>query len=171
MTNNVEDDKSSIADTITTPAESVTADGTESQICNENVPPKPGSTYIIRSIKTNEVIKLSGGKVLLAPRDAHGSDEWTCFQGFNRWLGFCNRISGKMLGYDEHWNLRCEASMHLLWEWFRVRKRDEGGFVLIMSHLWRGLQPVGIKEEGGIKRPVMVKSWEADEAVWEFIEV
>jgi hypothetical protein len=40
-----------------------------------------------------------------------------------------------------------------------------------MSHWWWGLHPVGIKEEGGVKKLAMIKSWQSDEAVWEFIKV
>ncbi len=137
----------------------------------ESTEPKPRSTYIIRSVTTGHVIKLSDGHVTLSARDTYGSDEWVCVKGVDGWIGFRNRIAGRLLGYDKNWNLCCSAEDLRQWEWFRARKRAEGGFVLIMSHWWRGLQPVGIREAGGKKKLAMIKSWEADEAVWEFIEV
>jgi hypothetical protein len=40
-----------------------------------------------------------------------------------------------------------------------------------MLYWWYGSQPVGIKQEGNVKKLVMIKSWESEEAIWAFERV
>ncbi len=80
MMDNTQDDDTSTNYTIMTPAESICVDHKEDLQYKESIEPKPGSKVIIRHVKSGEVIMLSGGNIILASRDGHGSDEWECIE-------------------------------------------------------------------------------------------
>jgi hypothetical protein len=156
--------------TANTPPESIAADSKDDYDHVETAEPRSGSTFIIRSVLSGDVITLSDGLVTLSSPDSHGCNEWVCVEDRDGWLGFRNGIAGRFLGYGKDWTLCCAVTWHQKREKFRALKRG-GGYILIMPHWWYGSQPVGIKQEGNVKKLVMVKSWESEEAIWAFDKV
>ncbi|EXJ56302.1 uncharacterized protein A1O5_12569 [Cladophialophora psammophila CBS 110553] len=137
--------------------------------------PWPGSTYIIRSISSGDVLTLHDGEITLAPPPSTsaaqsggggggGSVHWACTET-KGWLGFRNVASGKFLGYDgshgrdkrhgdrdRHGRLICVVSRHQGWEHFTVRPRPQGGFLLLTTHferLWRVGIRRGVEQQAG----------------------
>lgn len=131
--------------------------------------PWPGSTYIISSVDTWQLLTLLDGKVVLAPPNNGGSTHWQCVET-KGWLGFRSPISGKYLGHDVGGKLRCSAERHQGWENFCVRARPDGGYVLLMTHFER-LWHVGIKKEHGVEKLAKIGDGGTDGIVWEFIKV
>ncbi|KAF2094063.1 hypothetical protein NA57DRAFT_47193 [Rhizodiscina lignyota] len=131
--------------------------------------PWPGSTFIIRSISSWQVITLLDGQVVLAPPSSSGSTHWECVET-KGWLGFRSPISGKFLGHDTRGKLCCSAERHQGWENFCVRATPEGGYVLLMTHFER-LRHVGIKIEQGVEKLAKIGDGASDGIVWEFIRV
>jgi hypothetical protein len=155
----------------TTPPETVSADLDDHDPFGGAKPssfsvPWPGSTFIIRSVSSGQVITLLDGQIVLAPLGGRGSIHWACMET-KGWLGFRNHVSGGFLGHDKHGNLRCTASWHQTWEYFCVRMRPEGGYVLLMTH-WDGLWHVGIKEHGKLAKCGEGGSYGT---IWEFVKV
>ena len=131
--------------------------------------PKPGSTFIIRSVSSRNIITLLKGQVVLAPPGSFGSPHWECVET-DGWLGFRNIASYGFLGRNDQFLLCCSVKWHRGHEKFHVRSRPEGGFFLLLTH-WGKLQPVGIKEEKGQKKLAMTENGNTSEIVWEFVEV
>ncbi|KAL8971580.1 MAG: hypothetical protein Q9197_003201 [Variospora fuerteventurae] len=118
--------------------------------------PWPNSTFVIRCVSSGRVITLLEGQITfttLPPRGRHhgggggggGSVHWACVES-NGWLGFLNIVSGRFLGHDSKGKLCCTAARQRGWEHFCVRKRPEGGYVLLMRH-YDGVCCVGVKKE------------------------
>lgn len=131
--------------------------------------PWPGSSFIIRSVATGDVITLLDGQVLMAPPGGRGSIHWACVEN-KGWIGFRSPITGRFLGHDKQGKLRCEASRHEGWENFCVRLRPEGGYVLLMTH-WERLWNVGIRIDGGLKRLAKIEDSGLEGNIWEFVKV
>lgn len=130
--------------------------------------PWPGSTFIIRSASSGNVLTLLDGQIVLAQHGSRGSIHWECIDN-KGWLGFRNTVSGRYLGHDPKGRLHCMADRHQAWENFCVRMRPEGGFILLMTH-WERLWYVGIKMEGGVERLAKVDG-EENAISWEFTKV
>lgn len=131
--------------------------------------PWPGSTFIIRSASSGEVITLLDGGVVLARPGGPGSIHWACIET-KGWIGFRNSISGRFLGHDAQGNLRCGADRQQGWENFCVRMKPDGGYVLLMTHhdrLWN----VGVKMQKGVEKLAKVGEKESDGITWEFVKV
>jgi hypothetical protein len=131
--------------------------------------PKPGSTFIIRSVLSRNIITLLHGQVVLAPPGIFGSPQWECVET-DGWLGFRNIASDGFLGRDGQWLLCCSVNWHREHEKFHIGSRSEGGYVLLMTHWWK-LRPVGIKEEKGEKKLAMIENGNTNGIAWEFVEV
>ena len=164
----------SIIYVIQTPPETVvgdtnaqdTLDATKS---TESSVPWPGSTFIIRSILSGEVITVYDGKVTLAPPGGRGSIHWVCVET-EGWIGFRNLVTGRYLGHDPKGRLCCSASKHRGWENFCVRSTPDGGYVLLMTHFEK-LWPVGIKLEQGAAVLAKIENGSPRSIDWEFIKV
>ena len=131
--------------------------------------PWPGSTFIIRSASSGHVITLLDGQVVLAQLGGRGSIHWACVET-KGWLGFRNLASGRFLGHDIKGGLCCSAERHRGWEYFCVRMRPEGGYVLLMTHFER-LWHVGTKVEQGVEKLAKIENGGSDGIVWEFVKV
>ncbi|KAL8769041.1 MAG: hypothetical protein Q9209_004827 [Squamulea sp. 1 TL-2023] len=131
--------------------------------------PWPGSTFIIRSVKSGHVLTLLDGQIVLAQPGGRGSIHWACVET-KGWFGFLNVVSGMFLGYDANWKLCCSVERHRWWEFFCVRPRPEGGCVLFTTHYER-LWPVGIKVEQGVEKLAKIEGGGSDGIVWEFAKV
>ncbi|QDS73148.1 hypothetical protein FKW77_001906 [Venturia effusa] len=138
--------------------------------------PWPGSTYMIRSRSTDtagQVITLLEGQVVLAHQGGRGSAHWDCIEK-DRWLGFRNPVSGKLLGHDEPGRLRCVVDQHRDWEYFCVRMKPEGGFVMLLRNGGRAesLWQLGLKVDKGKKahEAHLAKIQKGDGIVWDFIK-
>lgn len=168
-----DDDDDSTIYTATTPPETV-ADllddrhsfgGAESR---SSLVPWPGSTFIIRSVSSGQVIMLLDGQIILTKPGGRGSIKWKCVET-KGWLGFKNEVSGKFLGHDKERNLCCNVEQHKGWENFDVRPRPEGGCVLLMTHHER-LWHVGMKVEQGVEKLAKIGDGGSGGIVWEFIK-
>lgn len=121
------------------------------------------------------MLTLRRGKIiLLSPPDGRAS-HWECAEADagGGWLTFRNGVSGTYLGRDDRLRVCCSAAWRKAWEQFRVRERPEGvgrGSVLLMEHWW-SLRHVGVRVENGVEILAVIENWEADEMVWEFVEV
>lgn len=131
--------------------------------------PWPGSSFIIRSVSTGDVITLLDGQIVLARPGGRGSIHWACVET-KGWLGFRNSISGRFLGHDAQGKLCCAAGRQQGWENFCVRLRPEGGYILLMTHFER-LWNIGIKVERGVEKLAKIGDPGPDGIVWEFIKV
>lgn len=142
---------------------------TITDVFNSSLVPWPGSTFLIRSVASGEVITLLDGNVVLTRPGGRGSSHWACIEN-KGWLGFQNIVSGKFLGHDPHGTLRCTAEHHQMWEYFCARVRPDGGCVLLMTH-WERLWHVGIKSEIGMKKLAKIGDGGTGGIDWEFIRV
>ncbi|KAE9970336.1 hypothetical protein BLS_004971 [Venturia inaequalis] len=179
---NMSDVDNSTIYTPKTPPETIAGDARqEDEQINEKASPFsapwPGSTYMIRSTSpgtAGQVITLLEGQVVLAKPGSRGSTQWDCIEK-DGWLGFRNPVSGKLLGHDEPGRLRCVVDQHRDWEYFCVRMKPEGGFVLLLRNGGRGesLWQVGVKVEKGKKahEGKLAKIQNGNGIVWEFIKV
>lgn len=179
---NLSDVDNSIIHTPKTPPETIAGDAAEDQERVNDKPshfsaPWPGSTYMIRSTSpgtAGQVITLLEGQIVLAKPGNRGSTQWDCIEK-DGWLGFRNPVSGKLLGHDEPGRLRCVAEQHRDWEYFCVRMKPEGGFVLLLRNGGRAesLWQVGVKVEKGkaAHEGKLAKIQKGDGIVWEFIKV
>lgn len=131
--------------------------------------PWPGLTLIIRSVSSKHVITLLDGQIALTPPDGRGSIYWECVET-KGWLGFRNTVSGRFLGHDRQGRLCCHADRHQGWEYFCVRMRPEGGYVLLLQH-WERLWHVGIKAEQGVEKLAKIGDGASGGIVWEFAKV
>jgi hypothetical protein len=131
--------------------------------------PWPGSTFIICSVLSGDVITLLDRQMVLARPGGRGSIHWACVET-KGWLGFQNPVSGRFLDHDITGRLCRSAERHLGWENFCVRMRPEGGYVLLMTHFER-LWHVGIRVEHGVEKLAKIENWESDGIVWEFVKV
>jgi hypothetical protein len=131
--------------------------------------PWPGSTFIIRSVTSGDVITLRDGKVVLDRPGSRASFHWVCVET-KGWLGFRNPISSRFLGHDKDGKLCCAAVRHQGWENFCVRMTPEGGYILLMTHFER-LWNVGIKMERGAERLAKVGEGRSNAIEWEFVKV
>lgn len=144
--------------------------GSQSDTNRPSTPtPHRGRTFLIRSISSGDVITLSDGKVMLAQPDGRAS-HWVCEEA-NGWLGFRNVVSGKLLGRGLDWGLCCSVTWHKEWERFHVHQQPEGGSVLLMSHWFNKIRPIGMRRENGTERLAMIEIGESDPIGWEFVEV
>jgi hypothetical protein len=165
----------STAYTANTPPETESGDLDDHDPLNDTYPgsfsvPWPGSTFIIRSVSSGQVITLLDGKIVLAPLGGRGSIHWECVET-KGWLGFRNLVTNKFLGHNgKRGTLCCEAKKHLDWEHFCVRKRPEGGYIMLMTH-YDGLWTVGIKAEQEVETLAKIEFGGAGEIAWEFIRV
>jgi hypothetical protein len=166
-----EPDESTVCGAMT-PPESEAADFLEAQdplgttkLTSSSVP-WPGSTFIIRSASSGQVLTLCDGQVILSQPGGRGSIHWACVDT-KGWLGFRNVVSGRFLGHDNGGRLRCTADRHQEWEKFCVRMTPEGGFVLLMTH-WERLWQVGITVDRGVEK--LAKIGDAG-IVWEFVKI
>lgn len=170
-----DDDDDSIC-TASTPSETVAAD-----LLNDHDPlggaggpcphlvPWPGSTFIIRSVSSGNVIALLDGQIVLVPPGGRGSIHWACEES-KGWLGFRNTVSGKWLGHDAKGRLCCSAERHQGWEYFCNRARAEGGCVLLMMH-WGSLWHVGVKVEQGVEKLAKIGDGGSGGIAWDFVGV
>ncbi|KAK2630260.1 hypothetical protein QTJ16_001080 [Diplocarpon rosae] len=131
--------------------------------------PWPGSTFIIRSASSGQVLTLDEGQLKLASPGGRGSIYWACVQG-KGWLGFRNTVSGRYLGHCVEGRLRCAAGKQQGWENFCVRLTPEGGYVLLMTHHER-LWYVGSIQHQGREKLAKVSERIQDAIVWEFVKV
>jgi hypothetical protein len=161
--------------TAPTPPETVTADLLDDlDPLSDDKPsssavPWPGSTFIIRSASTGDVITLRDGQIVLDQSGGRGSTHWACLEN-KGWLAFQNPVSGTFLGHDLGGRLCCVAVRPQGWENFCVRLRPEGGYILLMTHydkLWQ----VGTKLEQGRRRLAKVENGKIDGITWEFVKV
>ena len=129
--------------------------------------PCPSSTFMIRSIPSENVITLQGGQILLAKPGSVGNSYWECVES-DGWLGFRDPGSGRFLGHDRSGKLCCVAPQHHGWEHFCVRHKPEGGYSLLMRH-WDKLWQVGIAEEEGVEK--LAKIEDSKGLTWEFSKV
>ncbi|OJD32561.1 dynamin family protein [Diplodia corticola] len=172
-----DDDDKSTTYTATTPPESVASGLDDDPDDDRHLPaiqqppalprPHPGRTFMIRDTSSGHVITLRGGDVILSPPDGRAS-QWECVETAG-WLGFRNGVSGAVLGRDFGLRMCCVAGWHQGWERFRLRERGAGS-VLLMDHWW-SLRPVGVKEVDWVDKLAVIENWEADEMIWDFIEV
>lgn len=132
--------------------------------------PWPGSTFIIQSAASGEVITLRDGKIALASPSGCDSIYWDCVET-KGWLGFRNIASGLFLGHNKNSGIWCVAQRHQGWENFCVMARPEGGYVLLMKHGEKKLWPVGIRMEEGIKTLAKMENGICEGTVWEFVKV
>ena len=155
-----------------TPPESVTSIGDDYSApkASTSSVPWPGSTFIIKSAASGEVITLRDGKIALASPTDCGSIFWECVET-KGWLGFRDSATGLFLGHNKNSGLWCVAQRHKGWENFCVMARPEGGYVLLMKHGDHKLWPVGIRMEEGIKMLAKIESKICEGTVWEFVEV
>jgi hypothetical protein len=164
---------SSTAYTSKTPAESVVddlpADPLNDAKESSSSVPWPGSTFIIRSAKSGDVLTLLDGQVILARPGGRGSIHWACVET-KGWLGFKNLVTGCFLGHDKEGKLCCLVKRHQPWESFCVRMRPEGGYVLLMTH-WERLWHVGSEVEQGVEKLAKVGDGGSGGIVWEFVKV
>jgi hypothetical protein len=146
---------------------------TTGSVLSSSSVPWPGSTFIIRCIRSGHALTVLDGKVTLAPLGGRGSVHWKCVET-KGWLGFQNVVTGRFLGHDgKKGRLCCSVAWHRGWESFSPRLRPQGGFVLMMTHFER-LWPVGVKvEKGGDQTLAKIEKNSADAtvSVWEFIKV
>lgn len=113
------------------------------------------------------VLTLQEGAVKLArPGDYHGSIHWNCVED-KGWLGSRNPVSGKFLGHDEDENLSCSADHHKFWEWFCVRMKPNGTYVLLMRGWDEELWPVVLLDSKLAK----VKQAAQTGMSWKFVKV
>jgi hypothetical protein len=167
-------DDSTIYTTIT-PPETVAADLLDhhdpfgSAEPSSSLVPWPGSTFIIRSVSSRNVITLLDGQIMLTQSGGRGSIHWACVET-KGWLGFRNTVSGKMLGHDAKGRLCCSAERHQGWEYFCARMRPRGGCVLLMTHYER-LWHVGVKWEPGVEKLAKIGDGASDGIVWEFAKI
>ncbi|KAE8452416.1 hypothetical protein EG329_000318 [Mollisiaceae sp. DMI_Dod_QoI] len=131
--------------------------------------PWPGSTFIIRSVSSGEVLTLHEGQVKLSRPGGRGTIHWACVET-KGWLGFRNVSSGRFLGHDSRGRLCCAGERHQGWENFCVRLRPEGGYVLLMTH-WERLWPVGTVVEQGVRKLAKIGEGSSGGIVWEFVKV
>jgi hypothetical protein len=132
--------------------------------------PWPDSTFIIRSVASGQVMTLLDGQIVLAPLGGRGSIHWECVEN-KGWLGFRNLVTGKFLGHNgKRGGLCCSAGHYQDWEKFCVRKRPEGGYIMLMTH-WGDLWPVGMKVEQEVETLAKIENRASDGVVWEFIKV
>ena len=136
---------------------------------NSSSVPWPGSTFIIRSVSSGQVITLLNGRIVLARPGGCGSIHWACVET-KGWLGFQNLASGRFLGHDKNGKLCCLSEQHHGWENFCVRMRPEGGYVLLIMHL-DGLWQMGIRVEWGVEKLARIEDGGSDGIVWEFVNV
>lgn len=179
---NLSDVDNSTIYTAKTPPETIAGDPMEDrEQINDKPPvcsvPWPGSTYMIRSRSpgtSGQLITLLKGEVVLAQLGGRGSTHWDCIEK-DGWLGFRNPVSGKLLGHDEPGWLRCIVDQHRDWEYFCVRMKPDGGFVLLLRNGGRAesLWKVGVKAEKGKKahEGKLAKIQKGDGIVWDFIKV
>jgi hypothetical protein len=169
--------------TAKTPPETVTSDLVEEKeqplikpSTSSSSVPWPGSTYIIRSTSTStsgHVITLLEGQVLLEEPGGRGSSYWDCIEK-DGWLGFRNPVSGNLLGHDDAGKLRCFTDRQGDWEYFCVRMRPEGGFVLLLrdGHRAERLWQLGVKVEMGMSDERWLGKIEGTGGIaWEFVKV
>ena len=131
--------------------------------------PWPGSTYIIRSVSSGHVITLLDGQIVLKQPGGHGSIHWVCVET-KGWLGFRNTASGKYLGHDEDGKVCCRADQHQLWEYFCIRPRPKGDYVLSIQYQhFESLWQIGIQVEQGEEKLAKIES--GDGVGWEFLKV
>jgi hypothetical protein len=166
---------SSAAYTANTPPETVSIDLDDHDPFGGAEPdsflvPWPGSTFIIRSVSSGQVMTLLDGQIVLAPLGGRGSIHWACVET-KGWLGFRNLVTCEFLGHNgKNGGLCCKAKKHQDWEKFCVRMRPEGGCIMLMTH-WEKLWPVGIKVEQGVETLAKIEKGGSDGIAWEFIKV
>lgn len=131
--------------------------------------PWPGSTFIIRSVASGDVLTLRDGKIILARPGSFGSIHWACVET-KGWFGFRDPVSSRFLGHGSKGRLCCAAERHQGWENFCVRLTPEGGYVLLMSHYER-LWHVGTIVEQGVEKLAKIGEKMSDAIVWEFVKV
>lgn len=171
----ISDPDNSTIYTATTPPETVVADMLDDldplggNISSSSSVPWPGSTFIIRSVESGNVLTLLDGQIVLAPAGTRGAIHWACVET-KGWLGFRNVVSGKFLGHDARGRLHCSATRQQAWENFCVRLRPEGGYVLLMTHFER-LWHVGIKVEQGVEKLAKIGDGGSDGIIWEFVKI
>lgn len=158
----------STAYTAATPPETIAGNLDWDVNSSTSTVPRPGFTFIIRSVSCGRVITLRDGQIVLTQPGGCGSVHWACVET-NGWLGFQNVASGKFLGHDIMGRLRCSAEQHSGWERFHVRPRREGDYILLMTN-WDHLWPVGIKVEQGVEYLAKINEAGSGGAIWEFIE-
>lgn len=170
----VSDCEGSTVFTASTPSESTSTEPLEdasssaSKLISSSVP-WPGSTFVISSVFTGEVITLRGGEVVLSSPGGRDSIHWECVEN-KGWLCFRNPVSGRFLGHDILGRLCCVAEHHAGWENFHARIRPDGGYDLLMTH-WERLWPIGIKGESGVKKLAKMEDGGPDKIVWGFVKV
>jgi hypothetical protein len=131
--------------------------------------PWPGSTYIIRSAGSAQVLTLLDGQVVLDLSSGRGSIYWQCVET-KGWLGFRDPASGLFMGHNMYARLGCTAKRHSEWESFCARMTPNGGYVLLMTQ-WGKLWPLGVKSENGVQRLEKVEKSVAEGLVWDFVKV
>ncbi|XP_014557167.1 hypothetical protein COCVIDRAFT_97711 [Bipolaris victoriae FI3] len=134
--------------------------------------PWPGRTFIIRSHDTGQVITFLDGEIILDKPGGFGTFRWRCVER-RGWLGFRDPVSARYMGYDSRGWIRCAVDKHNDWEYICVRKRPEGGYVLLVL-VENKLLPMGVcsQETGGVVRQrVKIRDWNSEGIVWDFIEV
>ncbi|RDW71522.1 hypothetical protein BP6252_08085 [Coleophoma cylindrospora] len=166
----IPDSDDSSTDTAVTPPENIPLHLNDNYDGASDPGLEPGSTFVIRSLWSREVLTLFKGEVLLAPPGINGSQLWECVET-DGWLGFRNMASYAFLGRDDQGFLRCSADWHREWERLRVGERTEGGYILLMTHWWK-LRPLGFRRgASGEKRLAMMEIESTDGIVWEFVKV
>ncbi|KAI2614911.1 hypothetical protein GGR54DRAFT_323899 [Hypoxylon sp. NC1633] len=109
--------------------------------------PCPGQTYMIRDPTSRRLVTLKGGELRLEPHAGyHGGFYWECVET-KGWLGFRNPAYNVYIGHNGRDGLVAEKKHHQGWEWFCVRRHQDGGYILL-SRWWDDLWKVDIAEDG-----------------------
>ncbi|PQE26473.1 hypothetical protein CJF30_00001204 [Rutstroemia sp. NJR-2017a BBW] len=130
--------------------------------------PVPGSTFLIRSLHTHQVLTLSEGHLHLEPSPpAAGGWHWACIER-DGWLGFRNCVSGTFMGHDGKGGFHAKVTHHKCNEWFVTRAVPGGGHLIMILHgdKWRRM---GVAEGG--REVLEVEKGVMEGTVWEFVRV
>jgi hypothetical protein len=136
--------------------------------------PWHNSTYIIQNVATGKVLSLQGGNICLVSLGGRECVYWDSIE-HDGWLGFQQPHSAKYLGYNRGQDhaLICTADKHNIWEYFCVRQRRDGHYMLLMptyavlTSSWQRLKPVGVQGDT-VK---VIEDWNDKSTAWKFIEI
>ena len=126
----------SISSDFPTPSSTADSDATatiEDKKANE-VAPWPEKTFIIRENNTHLMITVVGGGLKVCDHiTGRGGFHWECVEK-NGWLGFCNSVSGTLIGHNSRGAYIAAATLHRQYEGFCARRHPEGGYILVTRH-------------------------------------
>ncbi|KAG8531236.1 uncharacterized protein KY384_004594 [Bacidia gigantensis] len=174
------EDKHSDIDIANTPSEthfngSLVDDDTTNAV--KSIPllvPWPGSTFLIRSVVSGNVITLLNGKVQLSKPGGQGSIYWQCIEHKGR-LSFRNPVSGQLLGFNEdHRGLHrlcCNQIWHGKKEYFEARVKPSGDCIMLVSSSEDNFWYISSVQEHDEETLTVGGPEETDAKAWEFLKV